>query len=111
MSNHVMALIAQKYQNVREGVEPIMGGKIIEYEAKDILNKGIKQGIKQGIEQGIEQGAEQCRLKAVLNTLKRYIRRQLPISADVVADIAEDNEISIEKVRTIAKNNGISLTC
>ena len=46
MSNHVMALIAQKYQKVRGGVEPIMGGKIIEYEAKTILNKGIEQGIR-----------------------------------------------------------------
>ena len=44
MSNHVMALIAQKYENVRKGVEPIMGGKIIEYEAKTILNKGRDEG-------------------------------------------------------------------
>ncbi len=44
MSNHVMALIAQKYENLRRGVEPIMGGKIIEYEAKTILNKGIEKG-------------------------------------------------------------------
>ena len=44
MINHVMALIAQKYENVRKGVEPIMGGKIIEYEAKDILNKGRDEG-------------------------------------------------------------------
>ena len=93
MINHVMAPIAQKYENVRKGVEPIMGGKIIEYEAKDILNKGI----------------EQNRLRTVLNTLRRYIRRKLPINADVLADIAEDNEITVEKVRSIAKDNGISL--
>lgn len=99
MINHVMALIAQKYENVRKGVEPIMGGKIIEYEAKDILNKGI------------EKGAEQNRLKTVLNTLRRYIRRKLPINADVLADIAENNEMTVDKVRTIAKDNGISLSC
>jgi hypothetical protein len=46
MSNHFMALIAQKYQKERGVVEPIMGGKIIEYEAKTILNKGIEQGIE-----------------------------------------------------------------
>ena len=94
-----MALIAQKYQKERGVVEPIMGGKIIEYEAKTILNKGI------------EQGAERNRLKTVLNTLRRYIRRKLPINADVLADIAEDNEMTVEKVRTIAKDNGISLSC
>ncbi|MBR3672634.1 MAG: hypothetical protein IKN68_08420 [Spirochaetia bacterium] len=60
---------------------------------------------------GIErQGIEKGRLKTVLNTLRRYIRRQLPISADVLADIAEDNEMTVEKVRTIAKDNGISLS-
>lgn len=95
MSNHIMALVAQKYQNVQKGVESIMGGKIIEYEAKTILNKGRDEG----------------RMATVINTLKRYIRRQLPISADVLADIAEDNEMSVDKVRTIAKDNGISLSC
>ena len=99
MSNHVMALIAQKYQNVREGVEPIMGGKIIEYEAKTILNKGIEQGIEQG------------RLESAISILKRYIRRKLPIDAQVLADIAEDNKLTVDKVRTIAKDNGISLSC
>ena len=36
-----------------------MGGKILDYEAKDILNQGISQGIEQGITQGIEQGITQ----------------------------------------------------
>ena len=103
MSNHVMALIAQKYENVRRGVEPIMGGKIIEYEAKTIMNKGIEQGIEQGIAQG--------RLESAISTLNRYIRRKLPIDAQVLADIAEDNKLTIEKVRSIAKDNGISLSC
>ena len=71
------------------------------------LSAGIE---RQGIEKGIEKGIEQGHLKTVLNTLRRYIRRQLPISADVLADIAEDNEMTVEKVRTIAKDNGISLS-
>ena len=48
--------------------------------------------------------------QTVINTLRRYIRRQLPISADVLADIAEDNEMTVEKVRNVAKDNGISLS-
>ena len=95
MSNHVMALIAQRYQKVREGVESIMGGKIIEYEAKAILNKGRDEG----------------HMTTVLNTLRRYIRRKLPIDTNVLSDIAEDNEMTIDKVRTIAKDNGIFLSC
>ena len=84
-----------------------MGGKIIEYEAKTILNKGIEQGIEQDIEQGIAQG----RLESAISTLNRYIRRKLPIDAQVLADIAEDNKLTIEKVRSIAKDNGISVSC
>ena len=76
-----------------------LGGKIIEYEAKTILNKGIEQGIEQG------------RPESAISTLKRYIRRKLPIDAQVLADIAEDNKLTVDKVRTIAKDNGISLSC
>ena len=39
MTNHVLALIAQKHHRVQEGVENVMRGKIIEYEAKTIRNE------------------------------------------------------------------------
>jgi len=71
------------------------------------LSDGIE---KQGIERERAEGIAEGRMKTVINTLRRYIRRQLPISADVIADIAEDNEMTIEKVRSIAKENGISLS-
>ncbi len=64
-----------------------------------------------GIEKGIERGIEKGQLRTAVNTLKRYIRRQLPIDAQVLEDIAEDNELTVEKVRSIAKENGISLSC
>jgi hypothetical protein len=31
-------------------------------------------------------------------------------SSQVLADIAEDNKLTVDKVRTIAKDNGISLS-
>ena len=31
--------------------------------------------------------------------------------AQVLEDIAEDNELTVEQVRSIAKENGISLSC
>lgn len=48
MVNHVLALIAQKYENVREGVTEVMGGKVLEYEAKTILNEGRAEGRNEG---------------------------------------------------------------
>ena len=54
MSNKVLEHIAIKYNAVREGVKAVMGGKVLEYEAKTIKKEGIKEGIEQGRKQGIE---------------------------------------------------------
>jgi len=48
LSDDVSKFIAEKYQNVQQGVEEIMGGGTIETEAKRILNKGIEQGVELG---------------------------------------------------------------
>ena len=54
--NHVMELIADNYENVREGVKDIMGGKIIDYEAKTIRNAARNEGISIGRNEGISIG-------------------------------------------------------
>lgn len=48
MSGRVLENIAQRYDNVREGVKSVMGRKVLEYEAKTILNEGMEQGLQQG---------------------------------------------------------------
>lgn len=50
MSNKVLEHIAARHNFVREGVRAVMGGKLLEYEAKTIKREGIEQGIEQGIE-------------------------------------------------------------
>ncbi len=57
--NKVLEHIAAKYDSVKEGVKAVMGGKVLEYEAKTIKREGIEIGIKQGIEQGTQIGIEQ----------------------------------------------------
>ncbi len=49
MSNKVLEHIAMKYNSVREGVKSVMGGRVLEYEAKTIRNEGIEKGIEEGI--------------------------------------------------------------
>ena len=44
LSEKVIENISKSYQAVKEGVTSIMGGQILDYEAKDILRKGIQQG-------------------------------------------------------------------
>lgn len=44
MSKKVLEHIARKYDNIREGVKSVMGGKVLEYEAKTIKKEGILEG-------------------------------------------------------------------
>lgn len=53
MSGKVLKHIARKYENVREGVKDVMGGRVLDYEAKRIKNEGRAEGI---IETGIDFG-------------------------------------------------------
>lgn len=56
MSNKVLEHIAKKYHAVREGVKSVMGGKVLEYEAKTIKREGIKEGLEEGLKEGIKEG-------------------------------------------------------
>ena len=48
MTQKVLQKIAMKYSNVKESVGSVMGGKVLEYEAKDILNQGKALGKAEG---------------------------------------------------------------
>ena len=84
MSGKVLENIAQKYDNVREGVKSVMGGRVLEYEAKTILNEGMKQGIKQGIKQGVQQGLQEGEIKKAKETA--WNLRALGMDDNTIAD-------------------------
>ncbi len=48
LSKKVVDNIARKYERIRKGVDGIMGGKVIETEAKKMYNRGISDGIIMG---------------------------------------------------------------
>ena len=56
MIDKVAMFRAGKYAGVKKEVEEIMGGKILNYEAKDIRNSGIREGISIGKEAGRQEG-------------------------------------------------------
>ena len=58
MIDKVAMFRATHYEKVKEEVKEIMGGKILDYEAKDIRNKGIQMGITIGKQEGISIGKE-----------------------------------------------------
>ena len=56
MTVKVADSLAVKWSNVKEGVEDIMGGEILELEADKILNRGIDIGRTEGISIGKTEG-------------------------------------------------------
>ena len=56
MTNKTAWHLAKNYETVRKGVKDIMGGKILEYEAKTILNRGREEGRLVGRAEGREEG-------------------------------------------------------
>ena len=44
MVNVIVASLARHNELIVEGVKSVMGGKILNYEAKDILNRGRQEG-------------------------------------------------------------------
>ena len=56
MSGKVLEHIARGHEKVREGVKSIMGGRVLEYEAKTILREGIALGEARGLAKGLNEG-------------------------------------------------------
>ena len=52
MVNVIVASLARHNELIVEGVKSVMGGKILNYEAKDILNRGRQEGRQEGIQEG-----------------------------------------------------------
>jgi len=81
-TNHVLALIAQKYHRVEKGVENVMRGKILDYEAKTIRNKAIAEGRAEGIAemkaQIEERAKDMLRDKMTLSLVEKYTHLPKP---------------------------------
>ena len=95
MSNKVLEHIAIKYNSVKEGVKAIMGGKVLEYEAKTIKKEGSKEGIKEGIKQGIEQGMEQGIEQGIAGTVSILKTLGVPTQT-ILVKIQEQYHLSPE---------------
>lgn len=48
MSKKILKNLANDYQNIKKELGDVMGGKILNYEAKDILMQGRKEGREEG---------------------------------------------------------------
>ena len=81
LSMYVVESLAAKYNKVKKGLGDVMGGKVLNYEAKDILNKGIKQGLEQGLERGKSDGKHEERIALIRQMLSKNM------SKDIIHDL------------------------
>ena len=88
MSRKVIEHLAVKYKNVAKGVSRTMGGKVLNYEAKDILNRGRREGRAEGRREGEEYTKIQIATKL------------LNMGNDIksVAELAELPQETVEKL-------------
>ena len=82
MTVKVADSLAVKWSNVKEGVEDIMGGEILELEADKILNRGIDIGRTEGISIGKTEGISIGRAEGIVSSIISLVR-------DGLLDLAE----------------------
>lgn len=63
MTEKVVSNLAAGYVNIRKEVKAVMGGKILEYEAKTILRQGEQKGLREGLLKGRQEGLQEGRQK------------------------------------------------
>ena len=78
--------LAAKWDNIKEGVEDIIRGEILELEADKILNWGIDigkaEGRTEGISEGLSIGRTEGLVEGMISTLTTLVR-------DGLLDMAE----------------------
>lgn len=86
MAEKVLENIAGKYNNVREGVKSIMGGRVLEYEAKTILQEGRREG-------RIEQAKETARNLLSYGLEEKAIAEMVNVDISLIKEwFAQDSE-------------------
>ena len=87
---------ASKSERILEGVEEYMGGHVLDYEAKRILNRGIEQGIEQGEEKGREE-----MVKALIFACKKFNG----VKMDAVEAVVSQMDISQEDAEALVSKH------
>ena len=89
MTVKVVSSLAVKWNNIKKGVEDIMGGEILELEVDKILNRGIDIGKAEGRQEGLAEKTD---------TIVRNMLLRGMADADIMA-IAECDRECVDKIR------------
>ena len=86
--------LARNYAKVQKEAKNIMGGKVLDYEAKTIYMNGKNDGIALGMAQGMAQGVAQGRASLVLDMIKDGLE---------IGTIARIARMSVEQVNELGR--------
>ena len=84
LSRDVVKEIAQKYENVQKGVDDIMGGALIETEARRLRDEGRREGRQEGRETEKLQIAKKL---IGLNMATKFIMQVTGLSAEIIDEL------------------------
>ena len=105
MSRKVIVNLAAQFENVKKGVDSVMGGQILEYEGKTIFNEGKQEGLLEGRKEGLLEGEQ----KGISQTNERVATDMLLKKKFSISIIAEISKLSEDVVRGIAKSIGVTV--
>lgn len=88
MSDKVLVHSARRYENVREGVKQVMGGRVLDYEAKRIKNEGIIVGREEGRAEGKAEGIVETGMDLGLSD--QEILDRLQIKLNISLQVAQE---------------------
>ena len=71
MSNKVLENLAQNCETVKKEVKKVMGGQILDYEAKRIRIAGLEEGLNRGRAEGRLEGHEEERREQIEKLLRK----------------------------------------
>ena len=89
MAQKVVEALANRYANVKKEVTSVMGGKVLEYKAKDILRQGESKGKEIGKEIGLD---------ALVNTLRDMLPDAESVHEAVIRN-EEYRDVTLEQIR------------
>lgn len=109
MMKRVISNIASKYNSVREEVRNVMGGKVLEHEAKTILNTGRKIGWAEGKVEGKLEGKVEGRTEGEIKKSISQILTKMKKNYSVpkIAEDLEESQTYIQMIYDIITELGI----
>lgn len=84
MSKKVLEHLAKQYSRVKEGVGAVMGGKILDYPAKDALNQGRAEGDRNRLVMQVKKKLEK---NMSLDAIAEALEEEVAVVEEIIAEL------------------------